>query len=360
MKFDFGNHLRELRKARGFTQEQAAELMNISKQSLSRWENNTTCPDIMFAPVIASFYNVTVDNLLGVDKDQTEEILQRYCSDRQSAHHSGNIIAAFELTQTMYTRFPNNTTIINNMMTDSYLMGFHNKFEKKEHYLKMSVSVAERFLEMTDDIEEQCRCIKNIATCHKLLGDSDTAKSWLMRLPSLWSGIEGTAIGIFEGQDRYDSIKSSLEAALHLMYRLIWASTENVSISVDERIVLLRKIPQLFDLVFENGDFGFFHAFLCRTYLEIGKLRLQNGDDSRGVIDDVLIAAEHAKRYDEARSSKHTSVLFSGYEINPDEWTKAEESSRSEWLLRELSSEELSSLKAYSEWENVIKKLSQK
>lgn len=359
MKFDFGSHLRELRKARGFTQEQAAELMNISKQSLSRWENNTTCPDIMFAPVIASFYNVTVDNLLGVDKDRTEEMLQRYCADRQSAHHSGNIVAAFELTQTMYTRFPNNTIIINNMMTDSYLMGFHNKFEKKEHYLKLSVSIAERYLEMTDDIEEQCRCIKNISTCQKLLGDSDAAKKWLTRLPSLWSGIEGTAIGIFEGKDRSDSIKSSLEAALHLMYRLIWASAEDVSLSVNDRIVLLRKIPQLFELIFEDGDYGFFHAFLCRTYYEIGKLNLQKGD-IRGVIEDISIAADYAKHYDEAKRLRHTSVLFSEYEINPDEWTKAEEMSRCEWLLRELSSEFFSSLNGYSDWEKIITKLSEK
>ena len=49
MYFDFGKNLRDLRCSRGLTQEQAAELLDVSKQSVSRWENNVTYPDITFS-----------------------------------------------------------------------------------------------------------------------------------------------------------------------------------------------------------------------------------------------------------------------------------------------------------------------
>ncbi len=40
MMFDFGKQLKDLRGEKGLTQEQVAELLNVSKQSVSRWENN--------------------------------------------------------------------------------------------------------------------------------------------------------------------------------------------------------------------------------------------------------------------------------------------------------------------------------
>ena len=67
MDFDFGANLRALRCGKGLTQEQAAELLNVSKQSVSRWENGITWPDISFLPQLASFYDVSVDALLGAD-----------------------------------------------------------------------------------------------------------------------------------------------------------------------------------------------------------------------------------------------------------------------------------------------------
>ena len=60
MKFDFGDNLKKLRNSKGLTQEQVAELLNVSKQSISRWENNITYPDISFLPILASFYCITV------------------------------------------------------------------------------------------------------------------------------------------------------------------------------------------------------------------------------------------------------------------------------------------------------------
>ena len=169
MNFDFGENIKTLRKQKGLTQEQVAELLDVSKQSVSRWENNATYPDITFLPVLASFYNVTVDFLLGADYETNKSIIEDYAKSRHEAHHRGNISDAYSLSQKVYASFPNNKSIINNVMVDSYLMGLHNVDEKRKYYLELSISIAERFLKMTDDLEEQCRCINNISVCNKLL-----------------------------------------------------------------------------------------------------------------------------------------------------------------------------------------------
>lgn len=65
MKESFGQRFQRLRKAKGFTQEQIAERVNISYQAVSKWENDITSPDISILGELANILEVTVDELLG-------------------------------------------------------------------------------------------------------------------------------------------------------------------------------------------------------------------------------------------------------------------------------------------------------
>lgn len=60
-----GENIAKLRKERGMTQENLAEAMGVSPQTISKWENNTTCPDVMLLPILADYFGVTVDMLYG-------------------------------------------------------------------------------------------------------------------------------------------------------------------------------------------------------------------------------------------------------------------------------------------------------
>ena len=64
MELQIGNRIRELRKARGMTQEQLAELIGISFQAVSKWENNITLPDISLVPTLARIFGVTTDRAI--------------------------------------------------------------------------------------------------------------------------------------------------------------------------------------------------------------------------------------------------------------------------------------------------------
>lgn len=59
----FSKNLKRFRVAKNMTQEQAAEALGVSTQTVSRWECNTTLPDVTILPKIAALYCVTIDDL---------------------------------------------------------------------------------------------------------------------------------------------------------------------------------------------------------------------------------------------------------------------------------------------------------
>ena len=81
MKLNLGNQIRLNRRRMNLTQEQLAEKFGTSPQAISRWEIGATYPDIEMLPMIASFFETSVDALLGV----TEEEKKKYCAELQQS-----------------------------------------------------------------------------------------------------------------------------------------------------------------------------------------------------------------------------------------------------------------------------------
>ena len=58
------NNLKYLRKKNGYTQEQIAERIGVSRQAVAKWERGETLPDIDNVISLAGVYGVTVDSLV--------------------------------------------------------------------------------------------------------------------------------------------------------------------------------------------------------------------------------------------------------------------------------------------------------
>ncbi len=66
--YNIGEKIAKLRKGKNMTQEELADIIGVSSQSISKWENNVTMPDILLLPVIASFFEITLDELFSIER----------------------------------------------------------------------------------------------------------------------------------------------------------------------------------------------------------------------------------------------------------------------------------------------------
>jgi len=64
MENTLGKKIADLRKEKGIKQDDVAEILGVSPQAVSKWENDISCPDIMLLPKLANLFGVTVDELL--------------------------------------------------------------------------------------------------------------------------------------------------------------------------------------------------------------------------------------------------------------------------------------------------------
>ena len=65
---EFNEKLQELRKHKGLTQEELAELLFVSRTAVSKWESGRGYPNIDSLKAIARFFGVTIDELLSSDE----------------------------------------------------------------------------------------------------------------------------------------------------------------------------------------------------------------------------------------------------------------------------------------------------
>ncbi len=92
---EIGSKLKNARNEKGITQEQAAELLDVSRQTISNWENNKSYPDIISVIKMSDIYSVSLDHLLKEEKSMKQtyqEYLEESINTVQAKRNLGKII----------------------------------------------------------------------------------------------------------------------------------------------------------------------------------------------------------------------------------------------------------------------------
>lgn len=110
-----------LRRQRKLTQEQLANALGVTNQSVSKWESGQCCPDIQLLPELARFFGVSVDTLMGYESaGNLEDIclqLEEYLSglsEKEAFESSGKITALLGKASMKKTQKKKNKANLNN------------------------------------------------------------------------------------------------------------------------------------------------------------------------------------------------------------------------------------------------------
>jgi len=76
------NKIQKIRKERNLTQENLAEELNVSRQTISNWENKNIYPDIETLVLISNKFNISLDSLLKEDTDFVRDIDKKVKSNK--------------------------------------------------------------------------------------------------------------------------------------------------------------------------------------------------------------------------------------------------------------------------------------
>lgn len=99
-----------LRKERKLTQDQLAEYLGVTKASVSKWETGQSYPDFPLLPQIATYFGVTVDQLIGYEPQLSKERIRTECAALRSAFATkdfdSTLAACHRLVHDYYSCYP--------------------------------------------------------------------------------------------------------------------------------------------------------------------------------------------------------------------------------------------------------------
>ncbi|WP_125703518.1 helix-turn-helix domain-containing protein [Lacticaseibacillus daqingensis] len=96
MGLNLASTIRAQRKARGVTQQQLADFLGVSKASVSKWETGATLPDITLLPLLAGYFNLTLDALMAYQASLSASAIRTQYQTLQAAfaHDSAEVVQA--------------------------------------------------------------------------------------------------------------------------------------------------------------------------------------------------------------------------------------------------------------------------
>ncbi len=116
MNNSMGGIIKHLRRARGMTQEHLAQQLHVSPQSISKWENDVSMPDISQIVPLATIFGVTTDVLFGMehcnDDEEVNKIIRAASAHLKRPLTRESLIQQYNALQEGVKRYPNHTGLL--------------------------------------------------------------------------------------------------------------------------------------------------------------------------------------------------------------------------------------------------------
>ncbi len=210
MKVTFGENLRALRSRDNITQKQLADALGITSKAVSRWENEATYPDITLLPVIASFFNVTTDYLLGIESGKKAKIIQDIIDRDLELRNKGQTEKSIEFLQEQLKDYPNSPEILSGLAGSLYSFALNCDGEQKRENLLRSVEMCKMGLKHSTDPQISDGCRQLLIFNYTELGEREAAREIASQVANLWCCHEIVYPRTLEGNEALAAYQNNL------------------------------------------------------------------------------------------------------------------------------------------------------
>ena len=179
MSTNFSNNFKSMRKKRNLTQEQIAETLGVSCQAVSKWETNSSYPDISLLPIIADYFGVSVDYLIGHDTSKRFEEIDNICTFADDLFAENRYMEAISILREMLIKHPGNEKLMYKLAWA--LSG--TKKESEDNY-EEAISLYHKILEISTDTEMRNKVSRDLMYRYVTKENIDQALSYANILPA--------------------------------------------------------------------------------------------------------------------------------------------------------------------------------
>jgi transcriptional regulator with XRE-family HTH domain len=347
MNIKIGPKIKMLRVAKGITQEKLAKYFGVSCQAVSKWESESSYPDLELIPALANFFSISSDELLGIDILKNKEIIhgyvKRYCELSRDAP------SQLALMREALAKYPNSFTIMQHLMyalvsnirlhTKCDMSGNSMVFalnalrenhdydaitskqtvlkeEGNRQLLSEAIAIAERILDDCTDDDIRHSAIQVLCFYYPLIGRKEKAMQMAEAMPSMFMCREFLKEEIFSGEEKIRQLQRNICMLTDYLCCEICAIADpdlqqkNI-ISLTEKIHLFELSNNIYQQVFEDGDYNIYHCRLAFNYRIIAIFTLLNNHP-----DDALTNLENAASHAVAADSLLDNQAFTSLAVN--------------------------------------------
>jgi len=176
---NLGSTIRNLRKKKGITQEALAEILSVTPQAVSKWESGLCFPDMSMIPVIAGYFEVSLDILFDFDvsrmKNRIADMIEearKYFFDDTSRYE--------EMIKTALADYPENGELLSALLAG---YEYDLRCNDRTDHLDEMIELSQKIISLDSDFLRVCNAKEDQAAAYLKKGDYDRAKEILETLP---------------------------------------------------------------------------------------------------------------------------------------------------------------------------------
>lgn len=315
MKLHIGDTIKYLRKEKDITQEELADILGVSCQSVSRWETGTCYPDMEMLPVISDFFSITVDKLLGIDEKIEQEKIAQYLNRFQDAISQGKIYDCIAIAREGVAAYPNSFVMLNKLMYALFASGdsdgnIPDWKENKEKYDAEITALGERIMKYCPDQDIRLEATARLAFNHCEMGRMEIGRAIYESLPSAEFCKENQIWWGLSDDEKLPFLRSKINQDYESLRSFIWLLADSDYIPDEQSVLAFKKVFALEELIYDGivtpDSWGAAHL-----QFDIAKRYARLGDNLQAIAH-LRIGAKAAKAFDKRPEKQTFSSLLLG------------------------------------------------